>query len=220
MTHETQFQHDWFQSNIPNWKVWLADMAGRPGLRALEIGSFEGRSTLWLCENVLTAADARIDCLDLFQPHSEYGDFHARFRLNTAPYSQKIVEHAGMSFDSLRKIEGQFDLVYVDGYHSAFATLSDGAMSWPLLKVGGIMIFDDYQWLPPEVSERKPASLLERLQGTRALRKRLIAQFTTETPKLGIDALLATLAGQYELLGRGYQVAIRKTGAAKVSDLG
>ena len=33
----------------------------------------------------------------------------------------------------------------------------------------------------------------------------------TETPKLGVDGLLRTLAGHYELLGDGYQLAIRKT---------
>ena len=45
----------------------------------------------------------------------------------------------------------------------------------------------------------------------RAAAEAAIAKVPTETPKLGVDGLLRTLAGHYELLGDGYQLAIRKT---------
>jgi hypothetical protein len=37
-------------------------------------------------------------------------------------------------------------LIYIDGSHQAPDVLSDATLSFPLLKVGGTMIFDDYTW--------------------------------------------------------------------------
>lgn len=213
-----QFSTDWFHHNIPHWEQWLASLRGKPGLRALEIGSFEGRSTVWLCENILTAADSAIDCLDFFQPDPVYGDYHARFRANTAPWRERISEFAGPSFDSLRCVQGPYDLVYVDGWHAAFGALADGTMAWPLLKVGGVMIFDDYLWVPPKLGPpprpgwltRKWLRLTGRRWRSEGLKKQ-IESVKTETPKLGVDGLLATLDGYYELLGISNQLAVRKT---------
>ena len=150
-------------------------------------------------------------------PIPVYGDYHARFRQNTAAFADRITEHPGYSFDSLRRIEGEFDFIYIDGWHSAFGALADGVMTWPLLKVGGVMIFDDYLWVPPKQAPRKPNALVRnwaKLRGRDwrrdALEKR-IATVPTETPKLGVDGLLATLAGYYELLGVTNQLAIRKS---------
>ena len=212
-----QFQEDWFGHNIPHWQRWLAGFQGRPGLRALEIGSFEGRSALWLCENILTADDSRLDCVDLFTVDPVYGDYRARFRANTAPYRHRIAEHAGASFQTLRRLEGPYDIVYVDGWHSAFGALADGVMAWPLLKVGGVMIFDDYLWVPPKFGlPRRPNRMVRlwaRLRGRDWREEALLRQIAgvaVETPKLGVDGLLATLEGYYEPLGRSHQLAVRK----------
>mgnify|MGYP003387026479 CR=1 FL=1 len=215
----SQFSENWFDHNIPHWQQWLGAFRGKAGLRALEIGSFEGRSTLWLCENILTADDNRIDCVDLFANDPVYGDYHARFRNNIAKYAHKITEHAGYSFDSLRRVEGEFDIVYVDGWHSAFGAMADGVMTWPLLKVGGVMVFDDYIWVPQKHGTLiKPNALVRlwaKLRGTHWRKEAMLRQMQgikTETPKLGVDGLLATLAGHYELLGvSNHQLAVRKT---------
>jgi len=222
-----QFSENWFEANIPHWERWLADFCGRPGLRALEIGSFEGRSALWLCERILTAEDSRIDCLDLFATDPIYGDYHARFRANTAAHAHKIREFAGNSFDSLRRVDGAYDIVYIDGGHSAFCAMADGLMSWPLLKPGGVMIFDDYLWVPPKYGKTKKPHLLARLaaklRGSHWRHEGLLKQIravATETPKLGVDGLLATLEGQYELLGITHQLALRKTRDLEQGQLG
>ena len=39
-----------------------------------------------------------------------------------------------------------FDLVYIDGSHQAPDVLTDAVLAFQLLKVGGVMIFDDYLW--------------------------------------------------------------------------
>ncbi len=218
MNAEASFQENWFEHNIPRWQAWLGGFAGRAGVRALEIGSFEGRSTLWLCEHILTGADSGIDCIDLFAPDPVYGDYHARFRQNTAPHRERIREFPGRSYDMLKRVQGPYDIVYVDGWHSAFGALADGVMAWPMLKVGGVMIFDDYLWVPPKLGKpRRPGGLtrkLTRLRGRDWRREALLAQIESvavDTPKRGVDALLGTLEGYHEVIGSDYQIAIRKT---------
>lgn len=39
-----------------------------------------------------------------------------------------------------------FDLIYIDGSHRAADVLIDAVMSFQLLRIGGMMIFDDYIW--------------------------------------------------------------------------
>ena len=223
-----QFSTDWFGHNVPQWEAWLGSMRGKPGIRAMEVGSFEGRSAIWLCENILTGSGSRIDCVDLFRDDPVYGDYRGRFRANTAPWRERITEHAGRSFDCLRQLDGPFDIVYIDGWHSAFGALADGVMSWPLLKVGGVMIFDDYAWAPPGWKALptlpEPGKLRrkwlkwrgrswrkEHAARERAMQERALPALAVETPRLGVDGMLATLAGYYEVLGSGYQLAIRKT---------
>ncbi len=51
---------------------------------------------------------------------------------------------------------------YVDADHTSVAVLMDAELSWPLLKTGGVMAFDDYTWgrdLPPSKTPR-PGILL------------------------------------------------------------
>ncbi|TAL83828.1 MAG: class I SAM-dependent methyltransferase [Rhodanobacter sp.] len=213
-----QFSTDWFGHNIPHWEKWLESLRGKAGLRVLEIGCFEGRSTQWLCHNILTSPDSSIDCLDFFTVDPVYGNYHQRFRANTASWRGQIREFQGSSFDSLRSLVGPYDLVYIDGWHSAFGALADGVMSWPLLKVGGVMIFDDYLWVPPRLGSPPRPGFLQR-EWIRLTRrdwrmeglKKQIESVKTETVKLGVDGLLATLDGYYDLLGVSNQLAIRKT---------
>lgn len=222
-----QYSTDWFDRNIANWRHWLASLAGRPGLRVLEIGSFEGRSTVWLLENVATAPDSLIDCVDLFQPCQRHGDYPARFIANTAPWRDRVRMYVGPSYQMLKRLDGPYDMVYVDGWHSAFGALVDGAMAWPMLKVGGVMIFDDYLWIPSKYGAiPKPGKLMRELSNlaARDWRRRAaeaaIAKVPTESPKTGIDGLLRTLAGHYVLLGDDYQLALRKTSEFAIPVLG
>jgi predicted O-methyltransferase YrrM len=39
-----------------------------------------------------------------------------------------------------------YDFIYIDGSHIAKDVLTDACMAWPLLKQGGLLVFDDYLW--------------------------------------------------------------------------
>ncbi|HEU5094768.1 MAG TPA: class I SAM-dependent methyltransferase [Reyranella sp.] len=195
----SQFTRDWFSHNIESWRRWLAELAGRPGIRALEIGSFEGRATTWLLENVLTDETSHIDCVDPFRK-----DYYRRFLSNIAAWRQRVTVHRGLSDKVLPTLEGAFDFVYIDGDHRPFAILSDSVLSWPRLKTGGILIFDDYLFVPHDLDRQASRVWSEK----RA--RRQIARHPAQCPKTAIDGFLAAMTGQYEVLGQGYQLALRK----------
>jgi predicted O-methyltransferase YrrM len=193
------FTRDWFSHNIESWRRWLAGFKDEPGIRALEIGSFEGRATTWLLENVLTDETSRIDCVDPFR-----NDYYRRFLSNIEPWRRRVTVHRGLSDKVLPTLGGAFDFIYIDGDHRPFAILSDAVHSWPRLKEGGLLIFDDYLFVPHEIDRQRNGEWTEK----RA--RRQIARHPAQCPKTAIDGFLAAMTGQYDLVEQGYQLAIRK----------
>ena len=185
------FTQDWFSHNIPVWTQLLREFKGKDDLSVLEIGVFEGRATCWLLENVVTGARAHIDCIDTFQGAEDMvalkldmSQMRATFEANISPWRDRVSIHAGESASVLRRLHGSFDLIYVDGSHRAADVLADAVLSWPLLKFGGIMLFDDYLW------EEDPRP--------------------EHCPRMGVDAFLRCHRGWFDVLLAQYQVAVRK----------
>ena len=147
------FTQDWSaQRNY--WPDMFADLnlVGKPDLRFLEIGCYEGKTTLWLLENVLTDQSSTITVVDTFEGSMEFeqlgieGNSFQRFLTNTADYAEQVVVRTGRSDEILRTLHGVYDFVYIDGSHLAADVLSDAVLAWPLLAQGGMMVFDDYEW--------------------------------------------------------------------------
>jgi predicted O-methyltransferase YrrM len=204
MGHAEQFTQDWISHNIDNWTRWLAEFNGKPGVRCLEIGSLEGRSAAWFLKNILTHETSLIDCCDLCQ--SPWID---RFWTNVQPWQHRVRMHCGESFFTLRDIEAEFDFIYIDGNHDPAAVLADAVLAWPLLKVGGIMIFDDYLWLPPDLDPNGPDGW------SLEIVSKHIAKNPARVAKTAIDGFLAAMVGHHEVIGQGYQMAVRKIQAMR-----
>jgi cephalosporin hydroxylase len=164
-----------------NWRSWLEPFTDQPAVRALEIGSFEGRSAIWLLENILTHPTARLTCIDC--------DFSPPFRKNIRSVRHKIQMMQGHSGWLLRKSvfrPGCFKFIYIDGGHRSNEVLEDAVLAFRLLATGGIMIFDDYEWISP--TPEIPQSM----------------------PRIAIDGFLAAFEKEIEVLHQGWQVAIQK----------
>ncbi len=140
------FTSDWFSENIPIWTKVLEEMKGKPNLRYLEIGVYEGRSFFWVMDNILhdpsTAATA-IDTFDIYLGNDPEVTF--RQNLRRSGHEARVTIIKGSSREKLRELPlNSFDLIYVDGDHSSKSVLMDAVLSWDLLREGGLMIFDDY----------------------------------------------------------------------------
>ncbi len=172
------FKNDWFTHNIPTWKEHLLPLANHE-LNTLEIGSYEGMATCWLLDYVLTHQAARITCIDL--------NFQENFDINIqrTGVSHKVTKIPGNSHEILPTLTPEsFDLIYVDGCHLADHTRHDAFLSWKLLKLGGLMIFDDYEWSDPNCPG--------------------------QDPKIGFDVFLDSVKFQFEILHKGYQMIVKK----------
>jgi predicted O-methyltransferase YrrM len=195
---EYKFTKDWF-----HWapEVWTQLIPMLPERKAfLEIGSFEGRSTVWIIENMMED-DGFIDCIDTWEGGEEHGsedmrEVEARFVHNAELATNGIPKHydqwKGTSVSRLADLIvgevgpglGSYDFIYIDGSHVAKDVLTDACMAWPLLKPKGIMVFDDYLW-------GNPRDVLHR-------------------PKAAIDAFTTIFAEEAEIVHVGYQLVVRK----------
>jgi predicted O-methyltransferase YrrM len=145
------FSRDWFTRNIAIWEPVLGDLEDR-GSRVLELGSFEGLSA---CFFLWRLRDSRVTCVDNFTGPAEYEAygtvvpehrFDANVALVDATRVRKLVGNTDRVLVELLGAGEQFDVVYVDASHRALDVMVDAVLSWKLLSVGGILIFDDYDW--------------------------------------------------------------------------
>lgn len=192
---EPIFSADWFSQNIPALTEVLAKFKGQQDIHALEIGCFEGRGTLWMLDNILTGESNEIDCVDTFKGSSEHAHFALPFTKVYEQFQENIKTHSGKSrilcwpqesFRMLRCLNlDYFHIIYVDGSHMAPDVLTDMVLSWPLLKQGGIMFCDDYDW-----------------PGTDGIE--------IHRPKVAIDAFMSIFSEQLKVIHQGYSVAVEK----------
>jgi len=183
-----QFSEDWFTNDIRFWKETLASFKGKPNVRYLEVGLFEGRSLFWVLEYVLTDPSCRAYGIEPWYP--EDGLLYKNVHLSDD--FDRITVLKGFSQIELPKLEvDSFDIIYIDGDHKASAVLSDAVQCWPLLRKGGVMIFDDYRWAMGEHSD-----LIHPLK---------------ERPQSSIGAFLIAYEDHIDVVHKFFQVAVRKT---------
>jgi predicted O-methyltransferase YrrM len=202
VTNEYKFTTDWFHWAPEVWNQLIPLMASRKAF--LEIGSYEGRSTTWIVENMMEEEGGQIICIDTWEGGEEHKaaandmsevekNFDHNMKLLKASHPDAVIgKHVGLSHIKLAGMIsdeegwlGYFDFIYIDGSHIAKDVLTDACMAWPLLKQGGLMVFDDYTWGPPRDALHRP--------------------------KIAIDAFTNIFGEELEMIHMGYQLVVRKT---------
>lgn len=188
------FTHDWFSHNLPIWKELIPLFKDRP-VNALEIGSFEGYSAVWMLQNLLLHPKSHLTCVDPFTGNEEHSEeqispIYKLFVRNVLfNHGEKVTLVKDFSYNALRNpsISSQlFDFIYIDGDHHVTSCLEDAILAFRLLRVGGIMIFDDYAWDQVSVEDENH-------------------------PKRGVDAFVSVYKNKLNVAYSGYQLVIQKT---------
>src|SRR5882762_7712338 len=147
---------DWFSFNVESWRL-LFPFVTTDAPRVLEIGSWEGRSAVFLLTELCKDA-GEITCIDHFDlMETEAGcERHRKISHNLSLTGRPFRVLAQFSFPALMALLEEevaaeessrgFDWVYVDGSHDADDTFLDGELAWRLARKGAIFIFDDYGW--------------------------------------------------------------------------
>lgn len=152
---------------FPNWfaqyaeaefATHLADLAGKPGLRFLQIGAYTGDATVWMLDQILTGNDCYLVDVDTWQGSEEAAHVELDFAAVERYYDDRTLEYrtagrlvknrctSAEFFGGSSSFGRKCDFIYVDGDHTAPSVLADAVNAFQLLKPGGIIAFDDYQW--------------------------------------------------------------------------
>jgi len=185
---------NWFASTeaIDNFESMLEHYKGQPDLRFLQLGVYTGDASVWLLDNILTDETSRLFDIDTWQGSDEEAhksmDFEEIYKFylsRVEPYGSRVETIRAKTMDFLRyEALEEYDFIYIDADHTATGVLLDAELSWDILKPGGIMAFDDYQWLSGKGGNNDPAP--------------------------GINAFLNRHSREFRVLHQGWQVWIVK----------
>jgi predicted O-methyltransferase YrrM len=148
-----EFTYDGVSGNVPHIAPLLVDFAGQSEsrIRYLEIGAFEGRNLAfldWLLPDRLNVTTIDPWFNEETNPDGAYHGIEARYHANIArmnfPALKTCKTYSGVELPRLRAAGDRFDLIYVDGSHTALDVLIDLSYAAALLTPGGMMIIDDY----------------------------------------------------------------------------
>ena len=192
-------------------------------LRLLEIGSYEGGSSVWFIRYMLSHSQSLLTCIDPWSPevcegmnHSlAYDTFMANIALTNKASQVRVVRNDSMLALAKLLVDGEtFDFIYIDGSHLLVDVIADLALSWQLLAVGGVLAIDD---VPAQAEGSgyvdnytfKPSNL-----GTKASPPYCSVLHTPDSRgrfllEDSIVAFLAHLPG-CDVLYCGYQIAVKK----------
>jgi GR25 family glycosyltransferase involved in LPS biosynthesis/predicted O-methyltransferase YrrM len=151
---ERQFQYtnEWFCRNINISMKMLKNLFYNNPVNILEIGTHEGRSVIWMLENLctlpgstFTSIDPYLDC-DTTSPVNE--DVYKRFchNINLCTEKEKFNQYIDYSNNILPKLIQEnkiYNLVYIDGSHLEDDVYDDMCNAHQLIESGGIMLMDD-----------------------------------------------------------------------------
>jgi predicted O-methyltransferase YrrM len=206
-----KYTQNWFTAHD---LVQFLPLQTQEEIHILEIGSFEGKSSVWFIENLLNNQNSSISCIDPWVTYDQkndslnsyhkdiskkdlsdlsegyiFSDEYETFVKNIAETDKSSQVNIMKGFSdvllpNLISTKKQYDIIFIDGNHTAPYVLSDAIMSWKLLKVNGIMIFDDYLW-----ELEKPETL---------------------RPKMAVDNFISNYADYLEVVWSDYRMAIKK----------
>ncbi len=129
--------------------------------RILEIGAAIGYGAIWLARG---APEARVTSVDI-DPERLAA---ARGYLERAGLADRVELIEGAALEVLHRLDGPFDLVYVDAVKAEYRKYLDLVL--PKLRVGGVIVFDNLLWggqvaAPDEGQEDRDADALRAFNG-------------------------------------------------------
>ncbi len=103
--------------------------------RVLEVGMYTGYSALSMAEGL--PEDGQLITCEIDPAAIEF----ARRYYARSPHGKKIVVMEGPALESIRKLEGPFDLVFIDADKVNYGNYYEAVL--PLVRAGGVIIADN-----------------------------------------------------------------------------
>jgi len=133
-------------------------------IKYLEIGTFYGANIITVGLTYGSHPESKLYCIDPWEDYNDYPEYQKKQEniyntflrnIENSGQKEKIIIKRGFSNQEIVKFEDNFfDIIYIDGNHEPDYVLEDAVLSFRKLKVGGIMIFDDYGWGGPNLTKK------------------------------------------------------------------
>jgi hypothetical protein len=133
-----RFKNFWFLNNIEVINYFLPKSKDIK-FDYLEIGSHEGMSLLNILFQYKNVCATSIDLWNDIAIEKVFDE-----NLKDFKNLQKIKLDSIIALRKLKDTNREFDYIYVDGLHEGTHVLMDAIQSFKILKINGIMIFDDF----------------------------------------------------------------------------
>ena len=148
---------NWFSNvNLDEYK--------NKAINYLEIGTFYGANILSVANTYGNHCDSKLYCIDPWEDYEDYPEYknqqHTIYQtflsnIENSGVKDKVIINRGYSNIVVPKFEDYFfDIIYIDGNHEPEYVLEDAVLCFRKLKTGGIMIFDDYGWGGPDLTQK------------------------------------------------------------------
>ena len=183
-----KYSQSWFiNSEIKNRLFHFLDKKTQN--KMLEIGCFEGLSSVFFADNFLENSTSTLTCVDPFlnidnNDHKQFlennEELNFDYNISICKNSDKITIHKITSDIFFENNSQKYNFIYIDGCHEPDFIKRDMENSFNFLEKNGIMWMDDYG-------------------GGDGIKI-----------KNTMDTFLQKYNGQYELIHKGYQIAIKK----------
>jgi caffeoyl-CoA O-methyltransferase len=106
--------------------------------RVLELGTYSGYSALSMAAAL--PVDGRIDTCEIDEEVAAV----ARRYVDESPYTDRIHIHLGPAFETIERLEGEFDLVFIDADKENYVNYYEAVL--PRLSARGIIAADNTLW--------------------------------------------------------------------------
>jgi caffeoyl-CoA O-methyltransferase len=128
--------------------------------RVLEIGTLTGYAALSMA--AVLPEGGHVDTCDIEPTHVEV----ARRYISRSPHAGKITIHLGPALETIEKLEGEFDFVFIDADKENYDSYYEAVL--PRLSGRGLIAIDNTLWSgkvldPPDESTQAIAALNDKL---------------------------------------------------------
>jgi caffeoyl-CoA O-methyltransferase len=106
--------------------------------RVLELGTYSGYSALSMAAGL--PPDGRIDTCEVDERHASVA---ARY-IERSPYADRITVHLGPALETIERLEGQFDFVFIDADKPNYVNYYEAVL--PRMSVRGFIAADNTLW--------------------------------------------------------------------------
>jgi caffeoyl-CoA O-methyltransferase len=106
--------------------------------RILEIGTYSGYSSISMAAAL--PEGGRIDTCEVEEKHAEV----ARRYIEEAGYADRITVHLGPALDTIGRLDGEFDFVFIDADKENYINYYEAVL--PRLTEGGVIAADNTLW--------------------------------------------------------------------------